>query len=156
MALHRSIIRQGTTIIDKQDIKSMQGYRVVILSQGPDLSLFTHPSVLSRLAFWLVDVLRDRIPGTTSGLRGKKKSLPFVVACLNETTDTYMVVGVTGALDFGDVRKNEFNRTFLAARDKCHTETKYASFDMTVLELPQKDLKIFLDALCEGPDDDDT
>ncbi|KAG6854915.1 hypothetical protein C0991_009738 [Blastosporella zonata] len=154
MALHRAIIRQGTSIIDKQDIKTMQGYRVVVLSQGPDLALFTHPSVLSRLASWLVDVLRDRIPGTI-GIRGKRKSLPFVVACLNETTDTYMLVGITGALDFGDVRKNEFGRSFIQARKKCHTETKHTSFDATVLELPQKDLKIFLDALSEGPDDDD-
>ncbi|KAG6917784.1 hypothetical protein DXG01_001056 [Tephrocybe rancida] len=153
MALHRAIIRQGTSIIDKQDIKTMQGYRVVILSQGPDLALFTHPSVLSRLAMWLVDALRDRIPSTTNP-RTKKKSLPFVVACLNETTDTYMLVGVTAALDFGDVRKNEFSQTFLSARKKSHAETRHASFDMTVLELPQKDLKIFLDALCEGPDDD--
>ena len=106
MALHRAIIRQGSSIIDKQDIKSMRGHRVVVLTQGPDLALFAHPGVLSRLALWLVDALRDRTPGTVLiGSRSKRKSLPFVVACLDEKAGTYVVVGVTAALDFGDTRK---------------------------------------------------
>jgi cell division control protein 45 len=102
MSLHRAIIRQGTSIIDKQDIKTLRTHRLVTLTQGPDLALFAHPGVLSRLALWLVDALRDRMPGQG---RRKRKSLPFVVACLSEPSDTYIIVGVTGALDFGDVRK---------------------------------------------------
>ena len=106
MGLHRAIVRQGSSIIDKQDIKSMRGHRVVVLTQGPDLALFAHPGVLSRLALWLVDALRDRTPGTVlGGSRSKKKSLPFVVACLDEKAGTYVVVGVTAAMDFGDTRK---------------------------------------------------
>jgi cell division control protein 45 len=106
MSLHRAIIRQGTSIIDKQDIKTMRTHRLVTLTQGPDLALFSHPGVLSRLALWLVDTLRDRVPTHASAPgRKKRKSLPFVVACLKESTGTYIVVGVTGALDFGDVRR---------------------------------------------------
>lgn len=106
MALHRAIIRQGSSIIDKQDIKTLRGHRVVVLTQGPDLHLFVHPGVLGRLALWLVDALRDRVDPTTPVYsRSKRKSLPFVVACLNEKTGTYIVVGVTGAADFDDVRK---------------------------------------------------
>jgi cell division control protein 45 len=105
MSLHRAIIRQGSSIIDKQDIKSMRGHRVVILTQGPDLPLFVNAGVLSRLALWLVDALRDRTPGTNVSRRSKRKSLPFVVACLNEKAGTYIIVGVTAALDFGDTRK---------------------------------------------------
>ncbi|KAG6874268.1 hypothetical protein C0995_001493 [Termitomyces sp. Mi166 len=154
MALHRAIIRQGTSIIDKQDIKTMAGYRVVVLSQGPDLALFTHPSILLRLALWLVDALRDHMPAVVNGSKAKRRSLPFVVACLNEVTETYMVVGFTAALEFGDVRKNEFTRTFVSARKLCRAELRHTSFDATVLELPQKDLRVFLDALCEGPHED--
>ena len=106
MALHRAIIRQGSTIIDKQDIKNFRGHRVVLLSQGPDLPLFVHPGVLSRLALWLVDALRDHINPTTPAYSlSRRKSLPFVIACLNEKTGTYIVVGVTAAPDFDDVRK---------------------------------------------------
>lgn len=104
MSLHRAIIRQGSSIIDKQDIKTMNRHRVVVLTQGPDLALFSHPGVLSRLALWLVEALRDKVTATTMG-RSRKKCLPFVVACLDEKVGTYIVVGVTAALEFGDVRK---------------------------------------------------
>jgi cell division control protein 45 len=109
MSLHRAIIRQGTSIIDKQDIKTMRTYRLVLLTQGPDLALFAHPRVLSRLAMWLVDSLRDRLAqsAASNNAKGKKrrKNLPFVVACANEAEETYIIVGVTGAMEFGDVRK---------------------------------------------------
>ncbi|KAH7909249.1 CDC45 family [Hygrophoropsis aurantiaca] len=153
MSLHRAIIRQGTSIIDKQDIRTMRSHRVVVLAQGPDLALFAHPSVLSRLALWLVDALRDRLPGTaltkTNGIGRTKKSLPFVVACLNEKTASYIVVGVMGALDFDDVRKNEFGMAFMQAKERCHARSRYSSFNTSVLEINQQDLKIFLEALCE-------
>ncbi|KDQ60671.1 hypothetical protein JAAARDRAFT_172739 [Jaapia argillacea MUCL 33604] len=155
MSLHRAIIRQGSSIIDKQDIKTMRNHRVVVLTQGPDLALFSHPGVLSRLALWLVDALRDRVNGQSlSGKVGKakRKSLPFVVACLNEKTGTYIVVGVTGALDFGDVRKNEFGLAFLDAKERCNARTRHGSFDTSVLEINQADIKIFLETLAEGPD----
>lgn len=104
MALHRAIIRQGTSIIDHQNIRTTRTHRVVVLTQGPDLALFSHPAVLSRLALWLVDALRDRVP-TTSLQNSKKKSLPFVVACLDEARHAFVVVGVMGAPEFGDVQK---------------------------------------------------
>ncbi|KAH7929792.1 CDC45-like protein [Leucogyrophana mollusca] len=152
MSLHRAIIRQGTSIIDKQDIRTMRSHRVVVLTQGPDLSLFAHPGILSRLALWLVDALRDRLPGTALTKAGggrTKKSLPFVVACLNEKTGSYIVVGVMGALDFDDVRKNEFGLAFLHAKDRCHARSRHGSFDTSILEIDQNDLKMFLETLCE-------
>lgn len=106
MALHRAIVRQGSSIIDKHDIRTLRGHRVVTITQGPDLDLFAHPGVLSRLAQWLVEALRDRLQGTvTAYSRSKRKSLPLVVACLNEKEGTYIVVGVVAALNFDDVRK---------------------------------------------------
>ncbi|KAJ7632171.1 CDC45-like protein [Roridomyces roridus] len=152
MTVHRAIIEQGTSIIDKQDIRTMRNHRVVVLTQGPHLALFSHPGVLSRLALWLVDALRDRLPGTTVSRRTKRKSLPFVVACLNESMQSYIVVGVMAALDFGDVRKNEFGLAFLDAKERCNARTRHGSFDTSVLEINQEDLKVFLETLCEGPD----
>ena len=106
MSLHRAIIRQGTSTIDKQETRTFRGHRVVVLKQGPDLALFAHPGVLSRLALWLVEALRDRMPGTQAAFsRSRRKALPLVLACMNEREGTFMVVGVMGALDYGDVRK---------------------------------------------------
>lgn len=78
---------------------------MVVLSQGPDLELFAHPGVLSRLALWLVEAMRDKVPERPLPNGRRRKSLPFVVACLDETKGTFIVVGVTAALDFGEVRK---------------------------------------------------
>jgi cell division control protein 45 len=166
MSLQRAIIRQGTSIIDKQDIRSMRNHRVVVLTQGPDLALFSHPGILTRLALWLVDALRDKLPGTVVGVRLKKKSLPFVVACLNEPRGRYSVVGILAALDFGQIRKkyvfeqlfrrasahddfSQFSQAFLEAQRKSNADIQYGSFDLSIMEIDQKDLRTFLDALCE-------
>mgnify|MGYP001340695369 CR=1 FL=1 len=105
MAVHRAIIRQGTSIIDKQDIRTMRNHRVVVLTQGPDLPLFQHAGMLSRLALWLIDALRDRIPQSAAPGKGKKRDLPFIVACFNEAKGTYLVAGIMAAPEFGDVRR---------------------------------------------------
>lgn len=150
MALHRAIVRQGSSIIDKHDIRTLRGHRVVTITQGPDLDLFAHPGVLSRLAQWLVEALRDRLQGTvTAYSRSKRKSLPLVVACLNEKEGTYIVVGVVAALNFDDVRKNEFGLAFLDAKERCNARTRHGSFDTSVLEINKDDLKVFLETLCE-------
>lgn len=53
-----------------------------------------------------------------------------------------------------DIVYSEFTRTFVNARKLSRAELRHTSFDATVVELPQKDLRIFLDALCEGPYED--
>jgi len=105
MTLHKAIIRQGSSLLDKTTIRKIGAFRWAAMCEGPDLRLFCHPSTLSRLALWLVDATRDR--WAEKDARGGKvtKSLPFVVACLNEDKGTYLVVGVTGAPEYGDVRK---------------------------------------------------
>jgi cell division control protein 45 len=75
---------------------------MAVLTQGAHLALFAQPGPLSRLALWLVDALRDKVKAF-KGPRGKE-SLPFVVACLDERAGSFLVVGVTGATEFGDVR----------------------------------------------------
>ncbi|KDR81482.1 hypothetical protein GALMADRAFT_89457 [Galerina marginata CBS 339.88] len=149
MSLQRTIIRRGTSIIDKQDIRTMRNHRVVILSQGPDLSLFCNPGILTRLALWLIDALRDRLPGTSVGTRGSKRGLPFVVACLDEMSGKYTVIGVMAALDFGQIRKNQFGLTFLDARERSNAQLRYGTFDTSILEIDEKELGVFLEALCE-------
>ncbi|KAI0831473.1 CDC45-like protein [Trametes gibbosa] len=152
MALHRAIMRQGASIIDKQDIKTLRGHRVVVLTQGPDLPLFVHPGIVARLALWLLDALRDRVEPTAPAYARSRhrKALPLVVACLNEKTGTFIVVGVTGAPDFDNVRKNEFGLAFLDAKERCNARTRHGTFDTSVLEINKEDLKVFLETLCEG------
>jgi len=106
-ALHRAIIRQGSAILDKGTIRKLRSFRFVTVREGPDLRIFCHPSPLSRLALWLVDATRDRwVERDAKASNGSAPhAVPFVIACLNEEKKSFMVVGVTGAPEFGDVRK---------------------------------------------------
>lgn len=101
MALQRSIIRQGSSLIDKHAIRTLRTFRLAILKEGPDLVTFSHPGTLSRLGLWLTDALRDK----HQVRQGKKKQLPFVVACLDEKMGSFLVVGVTPTTESGDVRR---------------------------------------------------
>ncbi|KAF6765072.1 cell division control protein 45 [Ephemerocybe angulata] len=148
MAIHKSIIRQGTSIIDKQDIRTMRNHRVVVLTQGPDLVLFHHPGMLTRLALWLIDALRDRIPATVAVGRNKRRDLPFIVACLNESKGTYVVAGIMASPEFGDVRRNTFATNFLNASQATNTSIQHTSFNTNIVEIDEKDLKPFLEVLC--------
>lgn len=103
MALHRSVIRQGISMLDKQSIRTLRTFRLAIVREGPDVAVFAHPATLGRLAVWLVDAIRDLVPKDDKLKR--RKGLPFVAACLDERRDAYLVVGVNGATEYGDVRK---------------------------------------------------
>ncbi|ETW85742.1 hypothetical protein HETIRDRAFT_310882 [Heterobasidion irregulare TC 32-1] len=144
MSINRAIIRTGSSIIDKNDIRTIKGHRVVQLKQGPDLVLFTRPGVLFRLGLWLVDALRDRVGGVNIGRRTKKKTLPIILACLNEQARTYIVVGINAALDFGDVKKNEFGLAFLDAKEDSGARTRHSTFDTSILEVNEVDFDKFL------------
>lgn len=106
--LHKIVISQGSELIERTGaIKTYRKFRMAVLTQGAHLALFAQPGPLSRLALWLVDALRDKItafktPRGTGG--GRERSLPFVVACLDEKAGSFLVVGVTAAPEFGDVR----------------------------------------------------
>ncbi|KAI0273656.1 CDC45-like protein [Gloeopeniophorella convolvens] len=143
-SVRRAIIRTGSSIIDKNDIRMIKGHHVVQLRQGPDLALFTHPGVLFQLGLWLAEVLRDRVSGVNVSRRNKKKSLPLILACLNEQDRTYVVIGMNESLDFGDVRKNEFGLVFLDAKEDSGARTRHGSFDTNILEVHEADFEKFI------------
>lgn len=95
-------------MLDKQAIKTLRSFRLGVIKDGPDLHVFSHPATLTRLGVWLVDAVRDLIgPNSKAPDAAKKKvkSFPFVIASLDEARDCYLVVGVNGATQYGDVRK---------------------------------------------------
>jgi len=145
MALQRAIVRQGTSLISKRAITQTKSFRLATIREGPDLALFAHPSTLSRLALWLVDATRNWVQSMQVGR--KKRLLPFVVACAKEEVGTYVVVGVTGAEEMGDVKPNTFNLAFLEARDRSGARTRQVTFDTSVVEVNKEDLHKFLETL---------
>lgn len=47
---------------------------------------------------------------------------------------------------------SEFGLAFMDAKERCNARTRHGSFDTSVLEIKQSDLKQFLVMLCEGAD----
>ncbi|KAH8917330.1 CDC45-like protein [Atractiella rhizophila] len=144
MSIHRAIVRQGTSLIDKQSIKTLRTFRLVTIKEGPDMPIFSHPPTLLRLAIWLVDAVRDLVE---RGKKGAVKSLPFVVCCLDEPNDSWVVVGVTGAAEYGDVRKNKFGLAFKEAAHASGARVRNDRFEADVIEVRKDDLNPFIGKL---------
>lgn len=152
MALQKSIIRQGTSMLDKQAIKTLRSFRLAVIKDGPDLHVFNHPATLTRLGLWLVDAVRDLI-GTSHEKRDGRstkrpvKSFPFVIASLDDVRDCYLVVGVNGAVQYGDVRKNKFGAAFQEAAHRSGARARHDRFEECVIEVRKDDLMNFVQKL---------
>ncbi|QRW14540.1 PAB-dependent poly(A)-specific ribonuclease subunit PAN2 [Ceratobasidium sp. AG-Ba] len=150
--LHKLVISQGSELIERGAIRTYRQFRMAMLTQGAHLALFAQPGPLSRLALWLVDALRDKLtafkaPRGAGASRNRERSLPFVVACLDERAGSFLVAGVTAATEFGDVRNNMFGSAFLEAKRESNARTRHGTFDTSVVEVNMDDLQVFTEAL---------
>lgn len=183
-SLHSAILDVGTSLIDKQSIRSLKSFRLAILRDGPHLDIFsTQPAMLTRLGLWLTDALRDivteqerrkhelkkqrkadkraasrRKTASGDGSKGTEddddddvaalQSLPFVLCALNATRDLYLVVGLIGSPDFGDVQRNRFGLAFQDAIRKSGARARSEGwFDTTAVEIRKEDLTPFVERL---------
>ncbi|KAI9305704.1 DNA replication pre-initiation complex subunit Cdc45 [Cunninghamella echinulata] len=140
MKIQKAIVRQGTSIIDKKNTRTLKSFRMVLIKDGPDLPLFQHPLTLSKLALFLTDAYREH----------GRRNLPFVISSLDEEHDSYLVVANTGAPTFGDIRKNRFGIAFQKASSETNARTSFDSFETSVLQIHKNDLEHFLEKLYIG------
>ncbi len=126
MYLHRAILRTGTSLIEKRQIRHLRAFRIAIVKEGPDVHLFTHPAALTKLALWVGEAIaeQEREKRGTSG----KKGIPLVLAGLNEARGVYVVVGTGGrggVLDFAYQQERKEKRAEkLKARKAKKAETE--------------------------------
>lgn len=88
--LHRAILRTGTQLIEKKQIRHLRAFRMAVVKEGPDVHLFTHPGALTKLALWIAEAIVE-LNGTK-----KAKGSELVMAGLDETRGLYVVVGLGG------------------------------------------------------------
>ena len=91
--LHRAILRTGTALIEKRQIRHLRAFRMAVVKDGPDVALFTHPGALTKLALWVGEAIIEQ---EKEGGRGKKGGTPLVLAGLDEGRGVYVVVGTGG------------------------------------------------------------
>ena len=127
--LHRAIIRTGTTIIEKRQIRHLKAFRIAVVKEGPDVALFTHPGALTKLALWVGEAVAEQ-ERTQRGEVGKGgKPTPLVMASLYESRGIYVVVGTGGGggvVDFA-ARARRKERIEDKARRKREKQTEKES-----------------------------
>ena len=101
MHLHRAILRTGSAILAKGQIRHLRAFRIAVIRDGPDVQLFTHPGALTKLALWVGEAImeQERDDG--------RKPTPLVLATLNEARGLYVVVGTGGRGSGFKVREKE-------------------------------------------------
>lgn len=106
--LHRAILRTGTSLIEKRQIRHLRAFRMAVVKEGPDVALFTHPGALVKLALWVAEAIGE-MEGSKGARRGGKGG-ELVMAGLDETRDLYVVVGLGGGASPGLSREREKRR----------------------------------------------
>ena len=94
--LHRAIYRTGTSLINKKHIKHLRAFRMCVVKDGPDVTLFTHPAALTKLSLWIGEALAEQERESHGKLSHGGRGTPLVVASLNEKRGVYIVVGTGG------------------------------------------------------------
>ncbi|KAL3421142.1 CDC45-like protein [Phlyctema vagabunda] len=104
--LHRAILRTGTSLIEKRQIRHLRAFRMAVVKEGPDVALFTHPAALTKLALWVGEAIAEQERESKGKLGHGGRGTPLVVAGLNENRGVYVVVGTGGGggggIGFGD------------------------------------------------------
>ncbi|KAI9674217.1 MAG: hypothetical protein M1817_002035 [Caeruleum heppii] len=96
MHLHRAILRTGTSLMEKRQIKPLKAFRIGVVKEGPDVRLFTHPSALTKLALWIGEAMAEQDKDLMGKLGKGGRGTPLVMASLNERRGVYVVVGTGG------------------------------------------------------------
>ncbi|KAK3687551.1 CDC45 family [Podospora appendiculata] len=94
--LHKAIFTNGTTILKKKQVQHLRSFRMCIVKDSPDASLFNHPGALTKLALWVGEALAEQEKDATGKLAHGGRGTPLVVASLDEKRGVYVVVGTGG------------------------------------------------------------
>lgn len=95
--LHKAIFTTGTTILKKKQISHLRAFRMCVVKDSPDTTLFNHPGALTKLALWIGEALAEQEKEATGGrLAHGGRGTPLVVASLDDKRGVYVVVGTGG------------------------------------------------------------
>lgn len=98
--LHRAILRTGTSLLQKRQLRHLRAFRMALVKEGPDVALFANPGALMKLALWVGEAVKE-MEKSDSGAKGKggkrgKGATPLVLGCVDEGRGVYVVVGLGG------------------------------------------------------------
>lgn len=101
-SLHRAILRTGTSLLQKNQLKHLSAFRMAIVKDGPDVNLFVNPGALTKLALWVGAAVAERERDADDNGRRRRGGTPLVLGCLDEASGVYIVVGLGGGSNGAD------------------------------------------------------
>jgi len=116
--LHRAILRTGTSLLEKKQIRHLRAFRMAVVKEGPDVQLFTHPSALTKLALWVGEAIAEQEREQKGKVGKGGKGTPLVLAGLNESRGVYIVVGTGGGGGVVDWKARQERKEKLEAKRK--------------------------------------
>ena len=93
--LHRAILRTGSALIAKKQIRHLRAFRMGVVKEGPDVPLFTHPGALTKLAGWVSGAVAV-LEAEKGSTRGSAADQALVLGCIDQARGVYVVVGLGG------------------------------------------------------------
>lgn len=69
---------------------------MAVVKEGPDVTLFTHPGALTKLALWVGEAIAEQEREQRGKIGKSGRATPLVLAGLNEARGVYVVVGTGG------------------------------------------------------------
>lgn len=94
--LHKAILRTGTSLIEKRQIRHLRAFRMAVVKDGPDVQMFTHPAALTKLALWVGEAIAEQERDQRGKVGKAGRGTPLVLASLNEARGVFVVVGTGG------------------------------------------------------------
>lgn len=98
---------------------------MIVVKDGPDVALFTHPAALTKLALWVGEAFAHEEKEKRGKLGQGGRGTPLVAAALNESRGVYVVVGTGGggggSMGFGDRSAAKAKKERREAREMART-----------------------------------
>lgn len=168
------VFRTGTSVLERKLVKNMRLYRLCVLNDGaiPELNVFRNPLILSKLGNWLLENINEIefLNYTAKNGDSKVSALkPLVMASLDVSSDTYLVIGLAPKYPRGldnsakaklaqqvkggsesatfMTRLNTFSVAFQKVAATSGAKSRVNSFDSSIIEVRKEDLSPFLEKL---------
>lgn len=137
----QAVVATGTAIFEKGQLKDLQTFRLAVVREGPDVEIFANPLALTRLGVWL-----------SEGCAHVHEQLrPLVVATFDESTQLYLVLGMSPRKaredTTVDTTYNVFGQIFQQVATQIKARVRVDAFESAVIEIAKEDLSRFLETL---------
>ena len=132
---------------------------MAIVKEGPDVSLFTHPAALTKLALWVGEAIAEQEREQRGKIGKGGRGTPLVLAALNETRGVYVVVGTGGGggvIDFVMRQKKKEKADEKARKKEAKRIAKELARERRAKRRSRKDEDDGHAGLEEEEEDDDT